>query len=156
MILLSPFYRYSLSCWQEWDQVFTERSWQRKCTITWLVFSRLCNYSHGCCYTGIPFGGQDGRINRNKYVNLSNTVLMSLLDSHRLERSKTEGKDLLQLQPQPQLPQHPATSVLFSCFGVNLFLMPSWLCWPFSCLHMYYSLHWEYALVLAGMLGLHF
>lgn len=103
VILLSPFYRYNSSCWQEWYQVFTERSWQRKgCTITWLVSSRLSNYSHGCCYMGIPFVDSDGRISRNKYVNLSNTVVMSLLDSHGLERSKTEVKNLLQLQPQPQ------------------------------------------------------
>lgn len=28
VILLSLFYRYSSSCWQEWYQVFTERIWQ--------------------------------------------------------------------------------------------------------------------------------
>lgn len=52
---------------------------QRKCcTNTWLVSSRLSNYSHGILFIsplGIPFGDQDGRINRNKAVNLSNTAL---------------------------------------------------------------------------------
>lgn len=49
---------------------------QRKCcTNTWLVSSRLSNYSHRCYYMGIPFGDQDGRINRSKAVNLSNTAL---------------------------------------------------------------------------------
>lgn len=28
VILLMPFYKYSSSCWQEWYQVFTERTWQ--------------------------------------------------------------------------------------------------------------------------------
>ena len=146
VILLSPFYRYNSLRWQERYKVFTEMSWQGIESVAQIsgLFQILLDYltTHmGSVIWESPLVSKQGEQTQKKSCKLEQYRTMLQVCCMVMD----ETGATLRWRKSCNYSFSPSCScilppLVLSCFAANLLSVPARLCWPFSCLSMYYSL----------------